>query len=255
MAVFLLKASFGSSYAPPSCAGTVFADVPCVGGAFDSWIEDLAGRGITGGCGSGNYCPGNANTRGQMAVFLTRPSVWSCTGRNGPLEAQRAVELEKGGVERAVVRVNEAEVNLPLVAQAGPVERHTVALEQSHVNAAGRELQSHAGSLQAGSQNENSGLEIDHEGVSPGFYPRTLGGLRSTREVPEGDPELRRRPRSRRHRREKEEAPRTRSPRERERTGRAPWRIRPARGRRLRRRRRDSGSRRGPRPRFRTTPT
>jgi hypothetical protein len=72
MAVFLLKASLGSSYAPPDCTGLVFDDVPCTGGAFDPWIEDLSGRGITGGCGGGNYCPGAANTRGQMAVFLVK---------------------------------------------------------------------------------------------------------------------------------------------------------------------------------------
>jgi hypothetical protein len=72
MAVFLLKASIGSSYTPPNCTGLVFTDVPCTGGAFDPWIEDLAGRGITGGCGAGAYCPAAANTRGQMAVFLTK---------------------------------------------------------------------------------------------------------------------------------------------------------------------------------------
>ncbi len=72
MAVFLLKASRGPAYVPPDCSGTVFADVPCTGGAFDRWIEDLAARGITGGCGGGNYCPGNANNRGQMAVFLVK---------------------------------------------------------------------------------------------------------------------------------------------------------------------------------------
>jgi hypothetical protein len=72
MAVFLLKASLGSSYAPGNCTGLVFTDVPCTGGAFDPWIEDLAGRGITGGCGGGAYCPGTANTRGQMAVFLVK---------------------------------------------------------------------------------------------------------------------------------------------------------------------------------------
>jgi hypothetical protein len=72
MAVFLLKASIGSSYTPPNCTGLVFTDVPCTGGAFDPWIEDLAGRGITGGCGGGHYCPDAANTRGQMAVFLVK---------------------------------------------------------------------------------------------------------------------------------------------------------------------------------------
>jgi len=44
-------------------------DVP---GPFADWIEQLAAEQITGGCGGGNYCPGNTNTRGQMAVFLTK---------------------------------------------------------------------------------------------------------------------------------------------------------------------------------------
>ena len=70
MAVFLLKTLEGSSYAPPACAGT-FADVPC-SNPFAAWIEDLANRQITGGCGGGNYCPGNATTRGQMAPFLVK---------------------------------------------------------------------------------------------------------------------------------------------------------------------------------------
>jgi hypothetical protein len=34
------------------------------------WIEALAAEGITGGCGSGNYCPEAVVTRAQMAVFL-----------------------------------------------------------------------------------------------------------------------------------------------------------------------------------------
>ncbi|MFY9549540.1 MAG: PQQ-dependent sugar dehydrogenase [Thermoanaerobaculia bacterium] len=71
MAAFLLKADLGSAYTPPPCTGTIFTDVPCTGGIFDPWIEDLAGRGITGGCGGGKYCPANAVTRAQMAVFLT----------------------------------------------------------------------------------------------------------------------------------------------------------------------------------------
>jgi hypothetical protein len=71
MAPFLLKTDLGASYTPPPCSGTLFSDVPCTGGIFDPWIEDLAGRGITGGCGGGNYCPSSAVTRAQMAVFLT----------------------------------------------------------------------------------------------------------------------------------------------------------------------------------------
>ena len=71
MAPFLLKALLGSVYAPPPATGTVFGDVP-VGSFAADWIEDLAARTITGGCGRGNYCPSDPNTRGQMAVFLVK---------------------------------------------------------------------------------------------------------------------------------------------------------------------------------------
>ncbi len=70
MAVFLLKAEHGPGYVPPACTGD-FLDVACPS-PFADWIEQLAAEGITGGCGGGNYCPGNPNTRGQMAVFLTK---------------------------------------------------------------------------------------------------------------------------------------------------------------------------------------
>jgi hypothetical protein len=72
MAVFLLKSKFGQHHVPPPCTGTVFPDVPCTGGGFDPWIEELAGLQITGGCGNGNYCPNNTVTRQQMAVFLLK---------------------------------------------------------------------------------------------------------------------------------------------------------------------------------------
>ena len=70
MAVFLLKGEHGSNYVPPDCAG-IFGDVPCPS-TFADWIEQLAAENITGGCGGGNYCPGNNNTRGQMAVFIVK---------------------------------------------------------------------------------------------------------------------------------------------------------------------------------------
>jgi hypothetical protein len=72
MAVFLLKSKFGAAHVPPPCTGTVFPDVPCTGGIFDPWIEELAALQITGGCGGGLYCPNNAVTRQQMAVFLLK---------------------------------------------------------------------------------------------------------------------------------------------------------------------------------------
>jgi RHS repeat-associated protein len=71
MAVFLLRAKEGSSYQPPPATGTVFADVP-VDYPFAAWIEELARRGITSGCGGGNYCPTNPVLREQMARLLVR---------------------------------------------------------------------------------------------------------------------------------------------------------------------------------------
>ena len=70
MAVFLLKARYGSSYVPPPCVG-VFLDVPCPG-PFADWIEQLFSEGVTVGCGDGNYCQWNPVTRAQMAVFLLK---------------------------------------------------------------------------------------------------------------------------------------------------------------------------------------
>ena len=55
---------------PPACDGD-FADVACPS-TFADWIEQLAAEQITGGCGGGNYCPNNPNTRGQMAVFIIK---------------------------------------------------------------------------------------------------------------------------------------------------------------------------------------
>lgn len=72
MAVFLLKAKFGSAHVPPACTGTVFTDVPCSGGPFDPWIEELASLGIAGGCGGGAFCPTATVTRKQMAPFLLK---------------------------------------------------------------------------------------------------------------------------------------------------------------------------------------
>jgi hypothetical protein len=73
MAVFLLKASEGSSYVPPTATGTVFTDVPASAFAAD-WIEDLYARNVTGGCLTNplRYCPLNTNNRQQMAVFITK---------------------------------------------------------------------------------------------------------------------------------------------------------------------------------------
>jgi ELWxxDGT repeat protein len=71
MAIFLLRAKHGSGYTPPPATGTVFTDVPASHWAAP-WIEQLAAEGITAGCATGRYCPGDSVNRAQTAVFLTR---------------------------------------------------------------------------------------------------------------------------------------------------------------------------------------
>lgn len=71
MAVFLLKAKYGSTYTPPSVSDTGFSDVPANYWAA-AWITQLAAESITGGCGGGAYCPTTAVTRDQMAAFLQK---------------------------------------------------------------------------------------------------------------------------------------------------------------------------------------
>jgi hypothetical protein len=68
MAVFVLL-TFDPTFVAPSCTTPVFADVPA-NSPYCRWIEELARRGIVGGCGGGLYCPAAPVTREQMAVFL-----------------------------------------------------------------------------------------------------------------------------------------------------------------------------------------
>ena len=73
MAIFILRSMYGGAYTPPPATGTVFADVP-LGSFADSWIEQLAAEGITGGCtlDGTQYCPNNSITRAEMSIFLLR---------------------------------------------------------------------------------------------------------------------------------------------------------------------------------------
>jgi hypothetical protein len=71
MAVFLLRAREGGSYAPPPCTTAPFPDVPC-SSPFAPWVQELVARGITAGCGGSLYCPTGPVTREQMAVFLLK---------------------------------------------------------------------------------------------------------------------------------------------------------------------------------------
>jgi len=72
MALWLLRAKFGSDYNPPPATG-IFADVSPESFAAD-FIEDLYNRGLIAGCATNplRYCPENAVTRAQMSVFLLR---------------------------------------------------------------------------------------------------------------------------------------------------------------------------------------
>jgi spore germination protein len=69
MALMLLRAKESAAYLPSAPSGR-FSDVP-VTSSWASWVEELARRGITGGCSATQYCPTSPVTRGQMAVFLT----------------------------------------------------------------------------------------------------------------------------------------------------------------------------------------
>jgi len=69
MAVFLLLSKEGPGFSPPACTTPPFNDVP-VASPFCPWIQELVQRGVTSGCGGGNYCPQAVVTRAQMAVFL-----------------------------------------------------------------------------------------------------------------------------------------------------------------------------------------
>ena len=69
MAIFLLKARFGSTYSPPAPSGGAFSDV--AGHWAEAWIEQLKEEGITSGYPDGTYRPENLVTRAEMAVFLS----------------------------------------------------------------------------------------------------------------------------------------------------------------------------------------
>ncbi len=67
-----------------------FSDVGTNHWAY-TWIETLAANNVTGGCGTGLYCPSKGVTRAEMAVFLLRakygnaytpPAVGASTGFN-----------------------------------------------------------------------------------------------------------------------------------------------------------------------------
>jgi hypothetical protein len=69
MPVFVLK-TLDPAFVPPACGTPMFGDVPA-SSVYCAYIEELARRGVVGGCGGGNYCPTAAVSRGQMSVFIS----------------------------------------------------------------------------------------------------------------------------------------------------------------------------------------
>jgi subtilisin family serine protease len=70
MAIFLIRATHGIAFVPPTATG-IFADVP-VGSFGANFIEQLAADGVTAGCGGGNYCPGANITRAETAILFVK---------------------------------------------------------------------------------------------------------------------------------------------------------------------------------------
>jgi len=74
MAIFMLRAKYGSTYTPPPATHT-FADLPVTGKEWqEAWVDQFYLEGITAGCGFDPliYCPERSVTRAAMAVFLLR---------------------------------------------------------------------------------------------------------------------------------------------------------------------------------------
>jgi uncharacterized protein (DUF1800 family) len=69
MAAFIIRAIGMPN--PPTPGAQRFTDVP-PSNPFYAFIEQMALRGVTAGCGVGIYCPANLVTRAQMAAFLVR---------------------------------------------------------------------------------------------------------------------------------------------------------------------------------------
>jgi hypothetical protein len=69
MAGFIIRAL--GSFNPPAPAAQRYADVP-PSNSFYAFIDQMAVRQITLGCGGVNYCPADPVLRGQMAAFIVR---------------------------------------------------------------------------------------------------------------------------------------------------------------------------------------
>ena len=105
MAAFIIRAL--GEFNPPEPASQRFLDVAATN-PFYAFIEEMAVRQITFGCGGGNYCPGDAVLREQMAGFIVRG-----LGEFNPPEpaSQRYLDVGPGNAfYRFIERMAELEI-------------------------------------------------------------------------------------------------------------------------------------------------
>ena len=70
MSIFIERGMHGATFTPPTNVLITFTDTQTHWARY--WIQAFSADGITGGCGSGIFCPENPVSRAQMAVFLLR---------------------------------------------------------------------------------------------------------------------------------------------------------------------------------------
>jgi hypothetical protein len=107
---------------------------------FHDFIDNIAGNGITAGCGGGNYCPDTTVTRDTMAVFLLRSKNGSnflpppATGNvfgDVPASNPFAAWIERlaaDGVTGGCAAANPPTQPLPLYCPTDPVTRGQMAV-------------------------------------------------------------------------------------------------------------------------------
>lgn len=108
MAVFLAAALSGGSvpatgwvpgmgsYNCTSGGASVFSDVtPTDAGC--PFIHYIASKGITGGCGGGKYCPGDAVDRWQMAVLIAGSMAGNAVPSTGSVPGMGSYDCRPGG--------------------------------------------------------------------------------------------------------------------------------------------------------------
>lgn len=71
LAVILVRAKHGDSFAPPAATGGIFADVAASDSGAD-YIEKLYADGISMGCSAGYFCQAATVTRDKLAILLLR---------------------------------------------------------------------------------------------------------------------------------------------------------------------------------------